>query len=141
MKTRYVFDHDAYHTTLKNIAEGKTFVGNVQLGGGLGGVCKRLVKFLIPLIKSHVVPHIRSLASNVVDDVINKKVGIKESVIKQTAQLAANLQKSVSSLSNQSGAGIQRGLKRNKVKPIQSVRKKKTVRKTAKKKTKFDFLT
>ena len=145
MKTTYVFDHDAYHNTLRYLTNERPRFYVVQRGGGLGGICRKIVKFIIPIIKSTVVPHMKKLASNVAEDVITNKMDVKQAILKQAAQLASNIRSGPKpkGLSGQKGAGITRNVAKRKLTPLTSTKvvRKKSKKKSQVKKTKFDFLT
>ena len=145
MKTNYVFDHDAYHNTLRYLTNERPRFYTVQRGGGLGGICRKIVKFIIPIIKSHVVPHMKQIASNVAADVITNKMDVKQAIRKQVAQLASNIGSGSKpkGSNGQQGAGITRKVPKRKLTPLTSTKvvRKKSKKKSQVKKTKFDFLT
>lgn len=136
-----MFDHEAYHATLRSLADNSYQVRSFQRGGGIGGVCRKLLRFLIPIIRDHVLPHVQTIASNVASDVMNHNSSIKEAVIKQTKQLAARLRGGTVQNINQVGGGITRCIKKPKLRPLIAKRKKPNKVKNSKvKKTKFDYL-
>ena len=141
MKAKYVFDHEAYHATLRSLAENRYKVHSFQRGGGFGSVCKRLIRFIIPILREHVLPHVQSIAASVAADVIHNNSSIKDAVIKQTKQLASKLRGGTVQNLVQAGGGITRRIKKSKLQPLLGKRKKTNkVVKSKVKRTKFDYL-
>lgn len=80
-----------------------------QRGSGIGSIFKSIGRFLLPLVKKHVLPHAATTAKNVMSDVIEgRNVGetLKEHGLKGIKGVGDSI------LGNQSGSGSRQKRKR-----------------------------
>jgi len=144
MRCRHTFDHEAYFQTLNSKSLNKSGRIVVQKGGGLLGICKRITRIVIPILKTHILPHIKSAAINAAHDIISGNMNIKSAFAKQKTQLASSLRKEASNVLSkqvQNGSGISRKRKRTVVENIKPKKKKICKRKPKKSRSKLDYFT
>lgn len=95
-----------------------------QKGYGLGGVFRKFFKWVLPILKEHALPIVKTVgkevlrgASNIANDKLNGK-NLKESAKARIKESLNSLAESV-----QSGEGYKRKQKQNKIKKLISIKK------------------
>jgi len=106
MKRIHIFDHEAYHKTLKHqIGSGlPVFAGYRQQGGGLGSIVGLIGRYVLPLFAKHVIPHAKSAVFNTLSDVAKGKT-IGDALHANSTSLLKNVGDSL--LDRQTGRGLE----------------------------------
>ena len=148
-RQRFDFPHEAYFHAL-NPEHGIFNASTSQQGAGIGGLCTKIFRVVVPVVKRYVLPHIQTVASDTIKRVVSGRGTVREALQEGKSQFVSSIKKEANKLfvnRVQQGQGIARKCRSSVVQSVKPQKPRKRKSKPATKsnnknikKTKFDFL-
>jgi len=141
-KQHYMFNHEAYFQALHPQSVRDHHLVYVQRGAGLLSSFRKAAKFIFPVVKRLIVPHIKAAAKSTIEDIVAGKSSVKEAIKSGSRKFIAGVGTEAKNLIGvqQSGSGIKQTCKSTKLVKIGTKRKKSAKGSIKVKKTKIDYL-